>query len=70
MSWFHGQIPGECRECFRCTDGIWQMNPDVLCDDRCDHYLFMFPILNQDGSIDHVKMDVLSLSRHDPVWFP
>ncbi len=68
MSWFDGKIPQGCRDCFHIDQGKWLFYDDLCCDDRCDFYLAMFPILTEDGQIDQEKMDIINAAITDPVW--
>ncbi len=68
MSWFDGQIPLECRACFHFHNGKWSFIENTLCDDRCDDYLAMFPLIKEDGSIDPKTLDLLNTATSDPIW--
>lgn len=68
MSWFDGIIPESCRDCYRFVKGKWQYREDAECDDSCDFFLAMFPLIKENGKIDEEKMDLLFTATEEPEW--
>lgn len=68
MSWFDGKIPESCRNCYRFEKGKWVYCEDAECDDSCDFFLALFPLIKEDGKIDEEKMDLLFTVTEEPEW--
>ncbi len=68
MSWFDGYIPEECRDCFYQEGGVWKERENIECDDSCEFYLNMIPVITEDGKLDREKMELLECSTGNPVW--
>ncbi len=67
MSWFDGYIPEKCLLCFQKKAGVWEMREDMHCDDRCDYFLSMFPVIWGE-EIDKEKMERLERNPSAPLW--
>lgn len=68
MSWFDGVIPEVCMNCFVQTDSGWRIKPEVECDDGCDYFLAMFPVVSERGRLLADKMEILHLTTGEPKW--
>ena len=67
MSWFDGLIPDCCMACFREVEDKWEMKETALCDDSCDYFLELFPII-KDGRINREKWELLEMAKEEPEW--
>ncbi len=68
MSWFDGYIPEACLGCFYQENGQWKEREDIECDDSCECYLCMFPVITEEGKLDREKLELLECAQEEPHW--